>query len=76
MFVAMAGAGALVTAALIWTVLVFASLLRRMSRHSVTSGSGWSTQVDLPEVRATVVPPGIDGRGFHPGEEHVPLYRA
>lgn len=57
LFVAMAGAGALVTAAMIWTVLVFASLLRKVSRRSVTSTSDSSSPVDLPEVRATALSP-------------------
>ena len=57
LFVVMAGVGALVTAAMIWTVVVFVSLLRKVSRHPVTSGSDSSPQVGLPEVRATVLPP-------------------
>jgi hypothetical protein len=57
LFVAMAGAGALMTAAMIWTVLVFVSLLRKISQRSVISGSDSSSQVDAPEVRATVLPP-------------------
>lgn len=57
LFVMMAGAGALVTAAMIWTVVVFVSVLGKISRRSVTSGSDSSRQVELPEVRATVLSP-------------------
>jgi hypothetical protein len=48
LFVAMAGAGALVTATMIWTVLFSASLLRKISRYSLTRGSDSAGQLDLP----------------------------
>ena len=65
LFVAMAGAGALVTATMIWTLLVSASLLRKINRYSLTCGSDSAGQLDVPEVRATAIPPRQnDGRGF------------
>lgn len=65
LFVTMAGAGAFVTAIMIWAVLALASLLRKISRQPAGSESEWVQQIDLPEVRATVAPPQQnDGRGF------------